>query len=105
MDDEERDRKKFDAFLTDVADAGSNVFGGAPALALVVMVDENGNYVINTNGFLTTSPVIYQAIGLLEQMKLDLLASVPRNRPLREPDADEDEETGVEPLPKPDLPS
>lgn len=89
------DRKRFNQFLAEIAEDGAEGFEGAPTLAMALLVSEDGTYYIKTNNFSTSSPVIYQAIGLLEQMKLDLLASVPRNRPLREPDGEDHDELPV----------
>lgn len=55
-------------------------------VAVAFAVGANGHYEIVMSGFAATRPQVYQAIGLLDQIKLDLLASIPRNRPLREPE-------------------
>lgn len=46
-------------------------------------------------------PDVYATIGLLEQVKIDLLATVPDNKPLREPEpTDDDFEPFVDDTPK-----
>lgn len=55
-------------------------------IALAVAVNAEGHFEIVISGFNATRPQVYQAIGLLDQMKIDLLASIPRNRLLREPE-------------------
>lgn len=64
-------------------------------IGLALVVNANGHYEIVMSGFSATRPQVYQTIGLLDQIKLDLLASIPRNRPLREPEGpveDDDDE-------------
>lgn len=68
-------------------------------IALALVVNANGHYDIAMSGFSATKPQVYQAIGLLDQIKLDLLASIPRNRPLREPEGPiEDDDEIDEPI-------
>lgn len=61
-----------------------------PAIVTVAMLSEEGDYILFENNWNTDRPTVYQAIGLLEQAKLNLLASVPVNRPLREPAPEQD---------------
>lgn len=73
-------------------------------VAVIVMVDGSGAYTVFpavASGALEED--IYLACGLLDQAKMDLLASVPINRPLREPEPlDSDLATPPsEPPPKP----
>jgi hypothetical protein len=57
---------------------------GTPTVSVLVLVKE-GAYALVP---IVHSPEqdVYMAIGILEQAKVDLLASVPTNRPLREPE-------------------
>jgi hypothetical protein len=90
--------EEFEALVDRLDDALRKAPNGVVALAVVVNSD--GYYETVANEFKATAPQVYQAIGLLEQMKLDLLASVPRNRPLREPEAVEEGEADepIEPI-------
>lgn len=70
-------------------------------VALALIVDQSGEYAAFANNFNVSRADIYQTLGLLEQMKIDLLASIPRNRPLREPadnSGDEDDDEIDEPI-------
>lgn len=87
----------FDALVEKLDSALREAPDSVIGLALVVNAD--GHYEIAMSGFSATKPQVYQAIGLLDQIKLDLLASIPRNRPLREPEPSiEDDDEVDEPI-------
>lgn len=56
---------------------------GDPSVAVVVLVSK-GSYRMRTL-VSADRPDVFQAVGMLDQMKIELLASIPVNRPLREP--------------------
>lgn len=56
---------------------------GMPTVAVVACIREGTfDYELTVD---SERADVYQMIGLLEQLKTELLASVPENRPLREP--------------------
>jgi hypothetical protein len=86
--------------VEEVAETPARNFDGAqPAVAVAIMLDEDGQFSIVGMDYQTSRPIIYQAIGLLDQVRLDLLASVPANRPLREPEDDGSDDDDDAPLP------
>ena len=91
------DMQEFDEFVRKLDD----LLRTAPKSAIVVAVAVNStsHYDIISNDFQATRSQVYQTMGTLDQAKLDLLSSVPRNRPLREPEpGPEDDEEIDEPI-------
>jgi len=69
-----------------------------PVIFVGVAIDDLGNFVVIENPFSASKATVYQTIGLLDQIKLDLLATVPENRPLREPVEEDDLDTDMPPI-------
>jgi len=59
---------------------------GEPSVAVLTLVSK-GNYSMEAMVH-SDRPDVFQSVGLLDQMKLDLLASIPENQPVDEEDLD-----------------
>lgn len=56
---------------------------GQPTVAIVILVREGvADFEVAVD---STRAEVYHAVGLLEQAKFELLATIPENKPLREP--------------------
>lgn len=88
------DTDEFDEFMDKLDD----LLKSAPKSAVVVAVAVNntGHYGVIGNDFQVTRSQLYQALGAMDQAKLDLLASIPKNRPLREPEPPPDEDDEID---------
>lgn len=92
----------FDAMLADAYESAAERAedgGGGPTVGAVLWV-RDGRFFIDST-ILSSEADVYLAIGLLDQLKMNLLSTVPRNKPLREPEPSL-EERGADDEPPPD---
>lgn len=92
MEDRKKNDDRIVAFMRDHIDGYEKEMEGddRTLIGVVVMVNASGGYSIFPAVLSESLPAdVYLACGLLDQAKLDILASIPSNRPLREPDAED----------------
>lgn len=72
---------------------------GEPSVAVIAFV-RKGEF--GMQAFVHSDrPDLYQMLGMMDQLRVDILSSVPENRPLREPYGDDDIELELDFLPGP----